>query len=118
MAQLKERGSNMNIHVGNLSYEVTEEDLREEFMPFGEVKSVAIIKDKYSRQSRGFAFVEMPSSSEGQAAIDGLTGKTLSDRTLDVSEARPRSDIRGGGSYGAKRGGGFRGGGGQKQRRY
>ena len=118
MAQLKERGSNMNIHVGNLSYEVTEEELREEFMPFGEVKSVAIIKDKYSGQSRGFAFVEMPLSSEGQAAIDGLTGKTLNDRTLDVSESRPRSDSRGGGSHGSKRGGGFRGGGRRRQRRY
>ena len=107
----------MNIYVGNLSLEVTEEELREEFMPFGEVKSVAIIKDKYSGQSRGFAFVEMPSSSEGQAAIDGLTGKTLNDRTLDVSEARPRSESRGGGSYGGKRGGGFRGGGRQRQRR-
>ena len=107
----------MNIYVGNLSLEVTEEELREEFMPFGEVKSVALIKDKYSGQSRGFAFVEMPSSSEGQAAIDGLTGKTLNDRTLDVSEARPRSESRGGGSYGGKRGGGFRGGGRQRQRR-
>ena len=118
MAQLDERGRNMNIYVGNLSREVTEEELREEFVPFGEVKSVTLIKDKYSGQSRGFAFVEMPSSSEGQAAIDGLTGKTLDDRTLDVSEARPRSDSRGGGSYGAKRGGGFRGGGRQRQRRY
>jgi RNA recognition motif-containing protein len=118
MAQLDERGTNMNMYVGNLSLEVTEEELREEFMPFGEVKSVAIIKDKYSGQSRGFAFVEMPSNSEGQAAIDGLTGKTLNDRTLDVSEARPRSDSRGGGSYGGKRGGGFRGGGRQRQRRY
>jgi len=108
----------MNIYVGNLSLEVTEEELREEFMPFGEVKSAAIIKDKHSGQSRGFAFVEMPLSSEGQAAIDGLTGKTLNDRTLDVSEARPRSDSRGGGSYGGKRGGGFRGGGRQRQRRY
>ncbi|MCK4723341.1 MAG: RNA-binding protein [Dehalococcoidia bacterium] len=99
----------MNMYVGNLSLEVTEEELREEFMPFGEVKSVAIIKDKHSGRSRGFAFVEMPSSSEGQAAIDGLTGKTLDDRTLDVSESRPRSDSRGGG---------FRGGGRQRQRRY
>ena len=108
----------MNIHVGNLSREVTEEELREEFVAFGEVKSVSIIKDKYSGQSRGFGFVEMSSASEGQAAIDGLTGKTLKDRTLDVSESRPRSDTRGSGSYGAKRGGGSRGGGGQKQRRY
>ena len=117
MAELDERGSNMNIYVGNLSLEVTEEELREEFMPFGEVKSVAIIKDKYSGRSRGFAFVEMASSSEGQAAIDGLTGKTLNDRTLDVSESRPRSDSRGGGPHGRKTGGGFRGGGRPRRRR-
>ena len=109
----------MNIYVGNLSREVTEEELREEFMAFGEVKSVSIIKDKYSGQSRGFAFVEMPSKTEGQAAITGLKGKTLKERTLDVSEARPRTDSRGGGSYGGRRGGGFRGGGGRGgQRRY
>ena len=98
----------MNIYVGNLSREVTEEDLRQEFTAFGEVQSVTIIKDKYSGQSRGFAFVEMPSKSEGQAAIDDLSGKTLNDRTLDVSEARPRSHSRG------RR---FRGGGRQRQRR-
>lgn len=101
-------GSNMNIHVGNLSDEVTEEELRGEFMAFGEVKSVTLVKDKHSGQSKGFAFVEMPSKSEGQAAIDGLIGQTLKDRTLDVSEARPRSDSRGGG---------FRGGGRQRRRR-
>ena len=99
----------MNIHVGNLSYEVTGEELRQEFMAFGEVKSVTVVKDKHSGQSRGFAFVEMASTSEGQAAINGLTGKTLKDRTLDVSEARPRSDSRRGG---------FRGGGRRRQRRY
>ena len=108
----------MNIHVGNLSYEVTGEELRQEFMAFGEVKSATIVKDKHSGQSRGFAFVEMTSSSEGQAAIDGLTGKTLNDRTLDVSEARPRSDSRGGRPHGRKTGGGFRGGGRPRQRRY
>ena len=105
----------MNIYVGNLPREVTEEELRQEFMAFGEVTSVNIIKDRYSGQSRGFGFVEMPSASEGQAAIDGLKGKTLQERTLDVSEARPRSDSRGSGPYGGRRGGGFGGGG---QRRY
>ena len=108
----------MNIYVGNLAREATEEELREEFAAFGEVESVAVIKDKYSGQSRGFGFVEMPSKSEGQAAIDGLAGKTLKERTLDVSEARPRSDSRGGGSYGSQRGGGSRGGGRGRQRRY
>lgn len=95
----------MNIYVGNLSYEVTEEELRQNFMAFGEVSSVSIIKDKYSGQSKGFGFVEMPSLSEGQAAITGLNGKTLHDRTLAVNGARPRSDSRDSGSYGGKKGG-------------
>ena len=106
----------MNIYVGNLSRELTEEELKQEFTAFGEVTSVAIIRDKYSGQSRGFGFVEMPSKSEGEAAIAGLKGKTLQERTLDVNEARPRTDRRGGDSYGGRKGGGFGGGG--RQRRY
>ncbi len=94
----------MNIYVGNLSLDVTEDELRQEFAAFGRVDSVAIIKDKFSGQSRGFAFVEMPTVSEGQAAVAGLKGKTLKDRTLDISEARPRNEKRGG--YGDRRGGG------------
>ena len=98
----------MNIYVGNLAYEVTEEELRQEFMAFGEVASVSIMKDKHSGQSRGFGFVEMPSLSEGQAAIAGLSGKTLQDRTLDISGARPRSESRGNRPYGGgKKSGGF-----------
>jgi RNA recognition motif-containing protein len=109
----------MNIYVGNLSPEVTEDELRQEFAAFGQVASVAIIKDKYSGSSRGFAFVEMPAVSEGQAAVAGLKGKTLRERTLDVSEARPRTDKRDGGSYGDRRGGGGGGFGGRgRQRRY
>ena len=99
----------MNIYVGNLAYEVTEEELREEFTAFGEVSSINIIKDKYSGQSKGFGFVEMPTLSEGQAAITGLNGKILQNRQLAVSGARPRTDNRGRGSYGG--GGGGRGGG-------
>jgi len=106
----------MNIYVGNLSSEVTEQELRQEFEAFGEVTSVSIITDKYTGRPRGFGFVEMPSKAEGQAAVTSLNGKTLRDRTLNVSEARPRSDNRGGGSYGGRRGGGF--GGGKGQRRY
>jgi len=113
---LRKGGEIMNIFVGNLSLEVTEDELRQEFAAFGQVTSVNIIKDRYSGQSRGFAFVEMPTVSEGQAAVAGLKGKTLRDRTLDVSEARPRTDKRGGGSYGGRRGG--RSGGGGRQRRY
>ena len=105
----------MKIYVGNLSYEVTEEELRQEFEAFGEVASVDIVTDKYSGRPRGFGFVEMSSVSEGQAAITALNGKTLKDRTLNVNAARPRSDSGGGGSYGDRRGGGFGGG---RQRRY
>jgi len=104
----------MKIYVGNLSYDVTEEELRQEFMAFGEVESISIITDKYSGRPKGFGFIEMPSVSEGQAAITALNGKTLKERTLNVNAARPRSDNRGGGSYGDRRGGGFSGG---RQRR-
>jgi RNA recognition motif-containing protein len=96
----------MNIYVGNLSYEVTEEDLKQAFEDFGQVESIKIITDKYSGQSKGFAFVEMPSKAEGQSAIDGLNGKELKGRTLNVNEARPRTESRGGrGGYGGGRGG-------------
>jgi RNA recognition motif-containing protein len=113
----------MNIYVGNLPPDTTEDELRQEFGAFGQVTSVSIIKDKYSGQPRGFAFIEMPTVSEGQAAVAGLKGKTLRDRTLDVSEARPRSEKINGGSYGGDRRGGGGGGGGGfggrgRQRRY
>ena len=112
----------MNIYVGNLSYEVTEEELRDEFAAFGEVASVNIIKDKYSGQSKGFGFIEMPLLSAGQAAINGLNGKSLHNRQISVSGARPRTDNRGGGGgrggYGGGRGGGGRGGRGGDRRRY
>jgi RNA recognition motif-containing protein len=77
----------MNIYVGNLSYDVTEADLRASFEAFGAVASVNIIKDQYSGQSKGFGFVEMPSTSEAQAAISGLHGKDLMGRNLNVNEA-------------------------------
>jgi len=104
----------MRIYVGNLSYEVTEEDLRQEFVAFGEVTSVSVITDKYSGRPKGFAFIEMASKSEAEAAINDLNGKTLKDRTIVVNEARPRTDSRDGG-YRDDRGGGFGGG---RQRRY
>jgi len=102
-----------------LAPEVTDEELKQEFTAFGNVTSVSVIKDKYSRQSRGFGFVEMPSMTEGQAAISSLKGKVLKDRTLEVSEARPRSDR---GSYRDQRSGSYGGrsssfGGGGKQQR-
>ena len=97
----------MKIYVGNLPYEITEEELREEFEAFGEVASVSVITDKYTGRPRGFGFVEMASVSEGQAAIAGLNGKTVKDRTLTVNAARPSTGNRGGSSYGDRRGGGF-----------
>ena len=103
----------MNIYVGNLSHEVTEEDLQLSFEPFGQFESATIIRDKHSGQSRGFGFVEMASKAEGQSAIDGLNGTELKGRTLKVNEARPRTERRGGGGgYGGGRGrqGGSRGG--------
>ena len=106
----------MNIYVGNLSYDVTEDELWREFEAFGKVASVNIISDKYTGRPRGFAFVEMVSKSEGEAAINGLNGKTLKERTLAVSEARPRSDNRSGGFHGDRRRSGFGGRG--RQRRY
>ena len=113
----------MKIYVGNLSYEVTEQDLRQEFGAFGEVASVDIITDKYSGRPKGFGFVEMATKSEGEAAITGLNGKTTKERTIVVNEARPRTDSRSGGSYGDKGGGGYGDGksggfGGGRQRRY
>jgi len=108
----------MKLYVGNLSREVTEEDLRASFEEFGKLESVTIIKDKYSGQSKGFGFIEMSSKAEGQAAIDGLNGKDLKGKTLNVNEARPRSEGGGGrGGFGGGRGGfgggrgGFGGGG-------
>jgi RNA recognition motif-containing protein len=92
----------MNIYVGNLSLDVTEEELRREFTAFGEVTSVTIMNDKYigSGQCRGYGFVEMSSPSEGQAAIAALDGKMLRCRTINVVQALPLSDNGGNGSCG------------------
>jgi len=100
----------MNIYVGNLPREVTEDDLRQAFEAFGQVSSVKIITDKFTGYSRGFGFVEMPESPEAQSAINGLDGTDLKGRTIKVNEARPRRDDRGG------RGGFGRGGFGGKRR--
>ncbi len=81
----------MNIYVGNLPREVTEDDLLEAFEEFGQVESVKIITEKGSGESRGFGFVEMPAEAEAQSAIKGLNGKELKGGMLKVKEARPRS---------------------------
>jgi len=97
----------MNIYVGNLSRDLTESELREAFQAFGEVTSASMIKDKFTGESRGFGFVEMPNKAEGDAAIAALNGKELKGRNLTVNEARPRTDDR------KRTGGGFGGGGGK-----
>ncbi|MGA2107155.1 MAG: RNA-binding protein [Syntrophorhabdales bacterium] len=102
----------MNIYVGNLAFSVTEEDLKKAFEAFGQVASSNVIKDQYSNQSKGFGFVEMPETSEAQAAIAALNGKELNGRAINVNEARPKTDRnRGGFGGGGGRGGGFGGGG-------
>ena len=117
----------MNIYVGNLPYEVTEEDLRQAFQSFGQVDAVNIIKDRYTGRSKGFGFVEMPSEAEARAAIEALNGQELKGRALKVNEARTRDDSgrggrrpegrgRGGAGFGSRRqgsrgqGSGFGGG--------
>jgi RNA recognition motif-containing protein len=96
----------MNIYVGNLSYEVTDADLKELFETYGQVSSSSVIKDKFSGQSKGFGFVEMPTDAEAKAAIGGLNGRDLKGRTISVDEARPRAGGGGGGTRGRSGGGG------------
>ena len=87
----------MNIYVGNLSYNATEETVRQAFESFGQVTSARIIKDKYTGQSKGFGFVEMLEQSQAQAAIKSLHGKELLGKQISVNEARPRTDRGGSG---------------------
>jgi len=105
----------MNIYVGNLSHETTDDDLRQAFEAFGQVESASVIKDRFSGESRGFGFVEMPSKTEAETAIQEMNGKDLKGRSVSVNEARPkapRSGGGGGGGGGGGRGGSGRGGGG------
>jgi RNA recognition motif-containing protein len=94
----------MNIYIGNMSFNTTEDQLRQAFEAFGAVSTVNIIKDKYSGEPRGFAFVEMSSKDEAIAAISGLNGQEIDGRALNVNEAKPRTE--GGGNRGG--GGGYR----------
>jgi len=102
----------MNIYVGNLSFDVSEENLQTTFGAFGQVSTATIVKDKYSGQPRGFGFVEMPDQMR-LTAIENLNGKELLGRQMSVNEARPRTDRRGsgrqggGGSGGGRRTGGY-----------
>ncbi len=94
----------MNIYVGSLSYDVSEENLRQAFGAFGQVSSARIVKDKYSGQPRGFGFVEMFDQTEAQTAIENLNGKDLLGQKMSVSEARPRAGQERSGGSGGHRG--------------
>jgi RNA recognition motif-containing protein len=93
----------MNIYVGNLPNSVNENDLREVFQAFGEVSTAAVIKDKFSGESRGFGFVEMPNKIEAEKAISMTNGKDLRGRTAKVNEAKPRTDSSRSGGFGGGR---------------
>jgi len=88
------RGLCVNIFVGNLAFSATDHDLRQLFEPYGVVDTINIITDRYTGQSRGFGFVEMPDSAAAKAAIQGLQGQALGGRTLNVNEAKPREPRR------------------------
>jgi RNA recognition motif-containing protein len=105
----------MNIYVGNLSFSVSETDLREAFAAYGQVTTASIIKDKFSGESRGFGFVEMPTKEEAEKAIAALNGKDLKGRTMTVNEAKPRTDRPRTSSGGGGGRGGFGGGGGGRR---
>jgi cold-inducible RNA-binding protein len=103
----------MNIYVGNLPHKVTEDELRQAFAEFGQVTEVRLIVDKFSGESKGFGFVEMPSKAEAEKAIEQMNGQDFMGRALNVNEARPRTDRGGGGrrgGFGGGRGGGGGGG--------
>lgn len=91
-----------NIYVGNLSYNATEDDLRQAFGRFGEVSAVSVIKDRESGRPRGFAFVEMPDAGQAAAAIEGINNTEIAGRSVTVNEARPRQDRGGGGRRGGR----------------
>ncbi len=119
----------MKIYVGNLSYQLTDEELRKEFEAYGTVTSANVVTDRYDNRPKGFGFVEMPNKSEAESAIAALNGKMVQEKALIVNEARPKSESRGsfgnrggysggrpGGRQGGRPGGGFGGRG--RSRRY
>jgi cold-inducible RNA-binding protein len=106
--------SRVNIYVGNISRDVTQTDLMDAFKTHGQVATVNIITDKFTGESRGFGFVEMPTKTEALAAIAGLNGKEFQGRTLTVNEARPRTEGGGRGGFDRDRGSGGGGGGGRR----
>lgn len=101
----------MNIYVGNLAFDATEDEIRQLFTEYGKVSSVALIKDKFTGQPRGFGFVEMPDDTEANKAIAALNGREFRRRALTVNQARPREEGArgrgpGGGGFGGRGGGG------------
>lgn len=102
----------MRLYVGNLAKDVTEEDLRTAFQEFGKLDEVSLVKDRSNGVSKGFAFVEMPDQAEAKKAIESLAGKDMKGRSLDVNEARPKTDRPSRGGWGGGRSGG--GGGGRR----
>jgi len=102
----------VNIYVGNIPKNATEDSVRQLFETYGQVSSVKLVEDRYTGELRGFGFVEMPSKEEGQAAIEGVNGTELEGKSLIVNEARPKTNQSGG-----RRGGGSGGGGGFQGRR-
>lgn len=108
----------MRLYVGNLSFDSTEDSLREAFAAFGDVTSVHLVTDRDTGRPRGFGFVEMAGPSEGQAAIDGLNGTDMDGRSINVNEARPRPQGGGGGFGGGGGGRGSGGGGRQRSNRW
>lgn len=101
-----------NIFVGNLSFNTGEDELRQLFEGYGQVDRVSIMTDRDTGRSRGFGFVEMNSNEDGEKAITALNGSQVGGRTINVNEARPKTERGGGGGFGGGRGGGFGGGGG------
>ncbi len=93
----------MRIYVGNLPYDVTEDELKQQFAAFGEVTSVSILTDRDSGRSRGYGFVDMPDREQAESAILALNGKKYKERPLTVNEARPRAEVGGGGGGGRGR---------------
>ena len=87
----------MNIYVGNLPYSTTDDSLKDAFAEYGEVSRASVITDKFSGQSKGFGFVEMPDNAAAGAAIEALNGHELDGRQIKVNEAKPREDRGGGG---------------------
>lgn len=105
----------MNIYVGNLSWNLKDQDVANLFAPFGTVSSAKIVTDKFTQRSKGFGFVEMPNDEEAQAAIDQLNGSEVDGRNLVVNESRPKEQGAGGGGFKKKSFGGGGGGGGFKR---